>query len=530
MPLAITYDRLRKTVRQPNNSNKGNIIREVRGALKPYQKEWDSHYGNDYGTLLEEDKNIEDSDLSDQDYDALLIDLEKSVALLMNKEPVAIVDIIPENLSYNIAATYFGEDKSQWRRKYDDINMTDWTPPQRPGLQNSTKLTQDRLDNNNNNNKINIFPKNSYTTAAASTNANSSLIQYSNKGVEEERNRVNQLPLSYSSYNHEADDDDDDDDDDEDDDEDFSEDQSSLRDIAMSANLKRLLGLEVKEEEMVKTDWQPPATYGLNNSTPIVTHPRRPPQLANDDYKNYSHTSSSDTGESGLFDAAMKNSLQGLLGMGLHDGLDYSVNKSSSFLSQVNVEHQNPVNSGINNQEDDDDEEDDDEEEEEEEEEEGRDLLHTAMSPDLMRLLGLQPSDLAMSTDWKPPSRPGLDNSSPIIKSKQLSISDDETTHRQINNNQSGHITSATTDQSYRNAGDEGNYEEEEDDEDDDDEDEEEDEEDEEEMDVSRFEGVSMSAALRQALGLPPLNQETDWRPPQESGLHNSAPIVRFHT
>eukprot|EP01039_Chlorochromonas_danica_P000303 gene303-325_t len=340
MPLAITYDRLRKTVRQPNNSNKGNIIREVRGALKPYQKEWDSHYGNDYGTLLEEDKNIEDSDLSDQDYDALLIDLEKSVALLMNKEPVAIVDIIPENLSYNIAATYFGEDKSQWRRKYDDINMTDWTPPQRPGL-------------------------------------------------------------------------------------------------------------EVKEEEMVKTDWQPPATYGLNNSTPIVTHPRRPPQLANDDYKNYSHTSSSDTGESGLFDAAMKNSLQGLLGMGLHDGLDYSVNKSSSFLSQVNVEHQNPVNSGINNQEDDDDEEDDDEEEEEEEEEEGRDLLHTAMSPDLMRLLGLQPSDLAMSTDWKPPSRPGLDNSSPIIK---------------------------------------------------------------------------------QALGLPPLNQETDWRPPQESGLHNSAPIVRFHT
>ncbi len=65
--------------------------------------------------------------------------------------------------------------------------------------------------------------------------------------------------------------DEDEEEDDEDEEDDDVDDSSLPNDIAMSDNLKRILGLlPMDSAPTVQTDWKPPARSGLDNSDPIV--------------------------------------------------------------------------------------------------------------------------------------------------------------------------------------------------------------------------------------------------------------------
>ncbi|RYG69554.1 hypothetical protein EON64_02435 [archaeon] len=138
--------------------------------------------------------------------------------------------------------------------------------------------------------------------------------------------------------------------------------------------------------------------------------------------------------------------------------------------------------------------------------------------------------------DWKPPDRPGLDNSRLIlaIESSDSAMasahSEGSARTQQIYDSNyfysvslPGPLVSGVDARNNAREKEEENYEEGEDDDGDN-----EDDDDEERHNMAKFNNIPMSAALRQALGLPVQEQETDWRLPAASGLSNSASIVRF--
>lgn len=161
----------------------------------------------------------------------------------------------------------------------------------------------------------------------------------------------------------------------------------------------------------------------------------------------------------------------------------------------------------------DEDEDEDDEEDDDEGYQEGG-VPQAAMSESLMRALGI-PITNPISTDWRPPARPGLDNSAPIVPMPK----DNRSRHNE------DRITTHSQDVYYNTQQEVDEDEEEEDDEDGDEDDDEE-----EEDVVHSIPRGAMSLSLMRALGLDTtgLDVPTDWRPPSAPGLSNSSPLARL--
>lgn len=362
-------------------------------------------------------------------------------------------DAIPSNVSSNIACQ-LGLDSSSFSRECEDIDMSDWTAPAFPGLQNSAPIAVPRVINSEE------------RVPSSKTH-----------------NKRDEAEINYNADRGDEDEEEGDDEEEEDDEEGealFDEmgnlvAEDHLLHTAMSPQLMALLGLKPVE---IATDWQPPSRPGLDNSAPLISFANAPsPTRTNDE---------------------------------VHEWVDRVVSTRTVTRSA------GEVNEG------DEEEEEEDSDEEEDEEEDDEDLLHTAMSPDLMRLLGLAPAEIA--TDWKPPDHPGLDNSAPIVARVSTQLA-----HR---HNHSPALEADAAPGLEGNDHDDQRKDTVADDEDDMEEDQENENEDEEDDDssedeFSNLDRVPMSASLRRALGLPPIYFESsDWRPPSAPGLQNSAPII----
>jgi hypothetical protein len=144
-----------------------------------------------------------------------------------------------------------------------------------------------------------------------------------------------------------------------------------------------------------------------------------------------------------------------------------------------------------------------------------------AMSANLMKALGLDTSEIDTDTDWKPPARSGLDNSAPIINLIPVRIE----IPTKSNFNSSIVKDNAVTNSASLIESNSNNY----NNSDDEDEDDEND-------DYFAFDdavgddevrgSVGMSANLMRILGLDPTEISSDWKPPNQSGLSNSLPII----
>ncbi len=127
------------------------------------------------------------------------------------------------------------------------------------------------------------------------------------------------------------------------------------------------------------------------------------------------------------------------------------------------------------------------------------------MSASLKKSLGLQVKE-ETKTDWKPPSRAGLQNSTPILMGGKV-----------VSNMPSNLAPSNAFGENY-----EATYEE---DTEDEDEELEEREDDDENYQRSSAILANMSPNLMRVLGLSAPTIESDWKPPAFSGLGNSSPI-----
>lgn len=225
-------------------------------------------------------------------------------------------------------------------------------------------------------------------------------------------------------------------DDEEDDDEEDEDYERDLDDIPMSADLRMLLGLAPMAETAV-TDWKPPSKSGLDNSDPILK--KNGYSKAEEDEEEGDNDEEDDDEEENdrpLESVAMSEDLRRLLGLSAMNGASQVQAPSSSNWKA-------PTSHGLANSEpiirtttntapivtkfslvptygNDEDEDEDDEDEEDDDVDDSTLPNDIAMSDNLKRILGLLPADSAptVQTDWKPPSRSGLDNSDPIVATK----------------------------------------------------------------------------------------------------------------
>ena len=132
------------------------------------------------------------------------------------------------------------------------------------------------------------------------------------------------------------------------------------------------------------------------------------------------------------------------------------------------------------------------------------------MSYGILVALGLEtPSKKKLETDWKPPSKSGLENSNRIIPIKSVPGNE---------------FKIQFADKKSNNDENDDDDDEEEDDDDDDWSDEEEDEDD----DI-QIPSIVMSANLMKALGMDisGIDTTTDWKPPAFTGVANSERIIK---
>eukprot|EP00981_Chlorochromonas_danica_P000433 scaffold96_cov167-Ochromonas_danica.AAC.40 len=249
----------------------------------------------------------------------------------------------------------------------------------------------------------------------------------------------------------------------------------------MSSNMASLFGQKkevynVKYKDVPMSDWRPPQSHGLSNS----------PKMINNHALNKHGHSPNKPITSHDIERAVLNALQNeavspvVEGRGAKVPMDRKPPlKSGLGNSPYKIERLQPASVVVDYDEEEEEESDD----EEDDDDLGTGLLDAGLSPDLAILLGLDAEELV--TDWRPPSKPGLNNSVPIV-SRSVPLAD------------------------YRAE----------------DEDEDEDEEDDTDYDESYLLNTAMSPDLLRALGLPVANVETDWRPPEKAGLKNSVPIV----
>ena len=243
-------------------------------------------------------------------------------------------------------------------------------------------------------------------------------------------------------------DEDDDDYDDEDEEYDFDEDAEvdfDSKPITMSANLMAALGMDVSKEDTT-TDWKPPSRPGLQYSERIV--PEYGPggfkrQLFSIDedefqgsrlYRHYNDIVGPSKGgdrkaKRVLLDNASDDSDDEeedrpvYLTSNLMNILGLKDNKNTSQTDK-SASWQPPRTHGLSNHatrdydSDEDDEDDDDEDYDEDKEQDDFDRKPIIMSANLMAALGMDVSKEDTTTDWKPPSRPGLQYSDRIIKAR----------------------------------------------------------------------------------------------------------------
>ena len=233
--------------------------------------------------------------------------------------------------------------------------------------------------------------------------------------------------------------------DDEDEEYDFDEeedDDKNRKPITMSANLMAALGMDVSKEDTT-TDWKPPSRPGLQYSERIVPEygqggfKRQIFSIDDDEfegsrlYKHYNDIvgpskgsdrkakrvlldNESDDSDDEEEDRPvyLTSNLMNILG--LKDSKNTShTDKSASW--------QPPRTHGLSNhatRDNDSDENDDDEDYDEDEDEDDFDRKPIIMSANLMAALGMDVSKEDTTTDWKPPSRPGLQYSERIIKGR----------------------------------------------------------------------------------------------------------------
>ena len=239
----------------------------------------------------------------------------------------------------------------------------------------------------------------------------------------------------------------------------------------MSANLKKMLGIPLtEEEERQETDWKPPSFAGLTNSdriVPTVGARMQPNEEAvskfdNPVYDDDVDDEEDDEDDDDIFPAGLDNTnvrddiglspnLRILLGLekGVvlppiennwmapqFHGLQNSKPLVQKYKDPSNYQNAQPLklvpidsNDFMSNQladnereEEEDDEEDDDGDDDYDDNNYGEDdgdynaLPKVQMSASLMKALGLETKEL--ETDWKPPITSGLDNSDRLIPLK----------------------------------------------------------------------------------------------------------------
>eukprot|EP01031_Cornospumella_fuschlensis_P028134 gene28134-33973_t len=497
--LDIAHRKLQESVLSKSVEKKKAIASELRKPLMLYKDEWESSIGNEYGEFSSFDLADDETPQVDghDDLDDVMADVEKAVAILLNRRVHEETE--PANISGNLAGL-FGKDADDYMLKYNDVDISDWAAPSSYGLQNAEKLTdvdfynEDKPTNTRRGSKKVSFALESQSSDSQrlkDLGVSETLLEALFPGSfsapsAEPSSLAGRTPSQAPAMRDTESDQDEDDEDDSEYENDAPEyEENRLANISMAPSLMKLLGMEVKEP--IITDWKPPARPGLDNSAPLVPTKHNVAPAHKDD---------STRGVEAAAAAAAEE-------------------------EEEDDDDDNEEDEGY----------DDSEGEEDSGDVEGR-LYSTAMSPALMAALGLAPST-PIVTDWKPPDRPGLDNSRPIVSMASMDsaatsaetvmspwaqqMHDSNNFYRAPSLRRSQEAGSNTVGLSI-------SAEDEEEDEDEEDDYEEE----EEEEDMSKFKDIPMSAALRQALGLPEVVVETDWRPPAAPGLNNSAPLVKF--
>eukprot|EP01031_Cornospumella_fuschlensis_P039070 gene39070-47532_t len=494
--LDIAHRKLQESVLSKSVEKKKAIASELRKPLMLYKDEWESSIGNEYGEFSSFDLDDETPQVDGHDdLDDVMADVEKAVAILLNRRVHEETE--PANISGNLAGL-FGKNADDYMLKYNDVDISDWAAPSSYGLQNAEKLTdidfyyEDKPTNTRRGSKKVSFALESQSSDSQTLKdlgVSATLLEalfpgsFSAPSAEPPSlagRTSSQAPVTRDT---ESDQDEDEEEDDSEYENDAPEYEENLRaNISMAPSLMKLLGMEVTEP--IVTDWKPPARPGLDNSAPLVPTKHNVAPAHRDD----------STRGAAVAAAAAEE----------EEGDDGDDEEDEGY--------------------------DDSEGEEDLGEVEGR-LYATAMSPALMAALGLAPSTRIV-TDWKPPDRPGLDNSRPIVSMASTDSAATSAEAVMSPRAQQMHDSSnfyrapslRRSQEADSNAvGLSVSAEDEEEDEDDED-----DYDDGEEEDMSKFKDIPMSAALRQALGLPEVVVETDWRPPAAPGLNNSAPLVKF--
>lgn len=192
-------------------------------------------------------------------------------------------------------------------------------------------------------------------------------------------NDENEIIINKSASNESCDYDDYDSDEDSSDYEDEEEETEVDHLQNMSPNLMRALGLTVPDElEKMNVEWKPPDHSGLDNSEPLVEN----------DLKLTTVESPKD---------------------------QRNLSKSNDHLTTENHEEENVGNNVEEEQLEEGDDGESEYEESEDEENENRVIPTSALSPNLMKILGLQVPEEKVEIDWKPPTHHGLTNSDRIL-------------------------------------------------------------------------------------------------------------------
>jgi hypothetical protein len=334
--------------------------------------------------------------------------------------------------SYNLANADEGEDEGEDDDEDEDEDEGSFrsleTTPMSAELRRLLGLPA--VANENNANVTNVVPVSDWKPPQSSGLSNSDPIIKTGKNIRPTAPSpvsVSFAPSVTSSNVSQLDEDEDDDDDEEDDEDD--DEGRSFDDVPMSADLRRLLGL-APLAETANTDWKPPQRSGLDNSDPIIKSQgsavKQNQMDEDDDDNDYDETEEEDDNLGSLEDVAMSDDLRRILGLpvlnenqkGISSNTNWKAPTSSGLANSEPIirtsKNAAPVSYGDGGNDDDD----GDEEEFDEDDEDDSADQEIEMSDNLKRALGLLPQDSrpTVQTDWKPPSRPGLDNSTPLVQ------------------------------------------------------------------------------------------------------------------
>ena len=216
---------------------------------------------------------------------------------------------------------------------------------------------------------------------------------------------------------------------------------------SMSSNLCQLFGLNEDEATMLavaESKWQPPATYGLSNSERIISSTSHNGLHSEFLRQDKSSIYSADEKDVSAFDRKPLSKSNGMFlpsnkGVTWQDLMPQNKSSQSSGLAEAKEVHSVPSITAelgfksndrhvrdlgrqdeekelfvYDDDEDDYDDEDDDDDDDDSEldQEDDRPI---AMSLDLMRIMGMQTPHVQIETDWRPPEKPGLDNSARLF-------------------------------------------------------------------------------------------------------------------